>query len=78
MEHDKELNTRYSDLEGLIDLNKSILDNLQSIPLTEGYQILITPQFQDALTFFEDELESLVEELDFWEEDKILRDFFND
>ncbi len=78
MEHDKKLKARYSDLEEQIDLNKSILDNLQSIPLTEGYEIVNTPEYQDALPFFEDELESLEEELDFWEEDKILRDFFND
>ena len=58
MLHDKELNAKYSDLEGQIELNKSILDNIQSAPLTEGYEIVNTPEYQDALTFFDDELES--------------------
>ena len=33
MVHDKELNAKCSDLEGQIELNKSILDNIQSAPL---------------------------------------------
>ena len=65
MLHDKELNAKYSDLEGQIELNKSILNNIQSTPLTEGYEIVNTPEYQDALTFFDDELESAEDELDF-------------
>ena len=77
MVHDKELNAKYSDLEGQIELNKSILDNIQSAPLTEGYEMVNTSEYQDALTFFDDELESAEKELDFLEEDKYLKDFFN-
>ena len=76
MVHDKELNAKCSDLEGQIELNKSILDNIQSAPLTEGYEIVNTPEYQDALTFFDDELESAGDELDFLQEDKFLQAFF--
>lgn len=78
MVHDKELNAKCSDLEGQIELNKSILNNIQSAPLTEGYEIVNNPEYQDALTFFDDELESAEDELDFHQEDKFLRDFFNE
>ena len=76
MVHDKELNAKCSDLEGQIELNKSILDNIQSAPLTERYEIVNTPEYQDALTFFDDELESVEDELDFLQEDKFLQAFF--
>ena len=77
MVHDKELNAKYSDLEGQIELNKSILDNIQSAPLTEGYEIVNTPEYQDALTFFDDEIEVNEDGLDFLEDDKFLKDFFS-
>ena len=76
MLRDKELNAKYSDLEEQIELNKSILDNIQSVPLTEGYEIVNTPEYQDALTFFDDDLESAEDELDFLQEDKFLQAFF--
>ena len=76
MVQDKELNAKCSDLEGQIELNKSILDNIQSAPLTEGYEIVDTPECQDALTFFDDELESVEDEIDFLQEDKFLQAFF--
>lgn len=78
MTHKTDKYNELSSLEEQIELNKSILDNIQSMPLTEGYEIVNTPEFQDALTFFDDELESAEDELDFLQEDKFLRDFFNE
>ncbi|MDE6522188.1 MAG: hypothetical protein K2L17_05165 [Muribaculaceae bacterium] len=77
MSHNKGLNYKSSYLEEQIELNKSRLNNIQSIPLTEGYEKVNTPEYQDALTFFEEELEANEEELDFLQEDKYLRDFFS-
>lgn len=78
MTHKTDKYYELSSLEEQIELNKSILDNIQSMPLTEGYEIVNTPEYQDALTFFDDELESAEDELDFLQEDKFLRDFFNE
>lgn len=78
MKHNQEEYNEHSSLEEKIELNKSRLENLQSMPLTEGYDILNTTEYQDALTFFDDELESAEDELDFLQEDKFLRDFFNE
>lgn len=78
MTHKTDKYNELSSLEEQIELNKSILDNIQSMPLTEGYEIVNTPEYQDALTFFDDELESAEDELDFLQEDKFLRDFFNE
>lgn len=78
MTHKTDKYYELSSLEEQIELNKSILDNIQSMPLTEGYEIVNTPEYQDALTFFNDELESAEDELDFLQEDKFLRDFFNE
>lgn len=78
MTHKTDKYNELSSLEEQIELNKSILDNIQSMPLTEGYEIVNTPEYQDALTFFDGELESAEDELDFLQEDKFLRDFFNE
>ena len=78
MKHNQEEYNEHSSLEEKIELNKSRLENLQSMPLTEGYDILNTTEYQDALTFFQEELETSEEYLDFWDDDKYLRDFFSE
>lgn len=78
MKHNQEEYNEHSSLEEKIELNKSRLENLQSMPLTEGYDILNTTEYQDALTFFQEELETAEEDLDFWDDDKYLRDFFSE
>ena len=78
MKHNQEEYNEHSSLEEKIELNKSRFENLQSMPLTEGYDILNTTEYQDALTFFQEELETAEEDLDFWDDDKYLRDFFSE
>lgn len=78
MKHNQEEYNEHSSLEEKIELNKSRLENLQTMPLTEGYDILNTTEYQDALTFFQEELETAEEDLDFWDDDKYLRDFFSE
>lgn len=66
-----------SELHDDLELYRSRLNNLQSEPLTEGYGMTRTPEYQDSITFFEDEIDAIEEELEFLEDDKFLNDFFN-
>lgn len=78
MKYNQEEYNKLLSLEDKIELNKSRLENLPSMPLTEGYDILNTPEYQDALNFFQEELEAAEEDLEFWDDDKYLRDFFSE
>ena len=73
-------NNSFDTIDGLdeaLNLNKSRLDELQNQMLTAGYDIANTPSYQDNLTYFEDEIEALEDEINFFKEDKFLDEFFN-
>lgn len=76
MAKDKEKYGNSLELEKKIQLNRSRLNNLLSMPLTEGYHVANTPEYQDSLTFFEEEIESAEDELGFLHEDKFLEEYF--
>lgn len=66
-----------SELKEELDLYNSRLSNLRSKLLTEGYELTRTPDYQDSLTLYENEIEAIESELDSLEDDKFLSDFFN-
>lgn len=64
-----------SELWDELELNISRLNNLQSEPLTEGYGITRNPEYQDAFTYLEDEIDAIENELDSLD-DPFVEDFF--
>lgn len=51
-------------------------EELQDQMLSGGYEVACTPCYQNKLKYFEDEIEVIEEGLEFFEDDKILDDFF--
>lgn len=66
-----------SELKEELDLYNSRLSNLQSKLLTDGYELTRSSDYQDALTFYENEIDAIESELDSLEDDKFLSGFFN-
>ena len=64
-------------LQEKLDLFNSYLDDILSSPLTKGYNVTRTSDYINALTYFEENMDAIEKELEEFDDDKYLDEFFN-